>query len=64
MVNTKSDEFELGPVLGMFQVGYIAAVGNAYDASPDGQHFIFATNPESVSTPLVLVTNWSAELKK
>jgi eukaryotic-like serine/threonine-protein kinase len=63
-VNTKSDEFELGPVLGLFQGGYISAVGNAYDVSPDGQHFIFATNSDSVPTPLVLVTNWSAELKK
>jgi serine/threonine protein kinase/Tol biopolymer transport system component len=63
-VNTKSDEFELGPVRALFQVNYIAAIGNAYDVSPDGQHFIFATNPESVSTPLVLVTNWAGDLKR
>jgi len=63
-VDAKSGEFELGPVGALFQVNYIAAVGNAYDVSPDGQHFIFATNPESVSTPLVLVTNWTADLKK
>jgi hypothetical protein len=63
-VNSKSEEFELGPVRPLFQVNYVAAVGNAYDVSPDGQHFIFATNPESVSTPLVLVTNWTADLKK
>ncbi|MCU1299936.1 MAG: hypothetical protein JWQ87_220 [Candidatus Sulfotelmatobacter sp.] len=63
-VNTKSDEFELDPVRALFQINYVAAVGNAYDVSPDGQHFIFATNPESVSTPLVLVTNWTADLKK
>ncbi len=63
-VDTKSDEFELGPVRALFQVSYISAVGGAYDVSPDGQHFIFATNPESASTPLVLVTNWTADLKK
>jgi len=63
-VNTKSDEFELDPVRALFQVNYVAAVGTAYDVSPDGQHFIVATNPESASTPLVLVTNWTADLKK
>jgi hypothetical protein len=34
------------------------------DVTSDGQHFVFATYPESVSTPLVLVTNWTAYLKK
>ena len=63
-VNTKSEEFELGPVRQLFQVNYVAGVGNAYDVSPDGLHFIFATIPESVSTPLVLVTNWTSDLKK
>ncbi len=32
--------------------------------SPDGQPFIFAINQESASTPLVLVMNWTGELKK
>src|SRR6202047_5374894 len=30
----------------------------------DSQRFVFATYPESVSTPLVLVTNWTAGLTK
>jgi eukaryotic-like serine/threonine-protein kinase len=63
-VNAKSEEFELDPVRTLFQVSYIAPVGNPYDVSPDGQRFIFTTLPESVSTPLVLVTNWTADLKK
>ena len=35
-----------------------------YDVTPDGQRFIFATAPEGASIPLVLTTNWTAELKK
>ncbi|MBZ5663914.1 MAG: serine/threonine-protein kinase [Acidobacteriia bacterium] len=63
-VNAKSEEFELAPVRTLFQVSYIAPVGNPYDVSADGQRFVFTTLPESVSTPLVLVTNWAADLKK
>jgi eukaryotic-like serine/threonine-protein kinase len=63
-VNTKSQEFELEPVRPLFRVNYITPVGTPYDVAPDGQRFIFATYPESVSTPLVLVTNWTADLKK
>ena len=55
---------EARPVRTVFQVNYIAPVGVPYDVAPDGQHFIFATYPESVSTPMVLVANWTAELKK
>jgi len=48
----------------MFPMNYLTAIGNAYDVSPDGQRVIISTFPESVSTPLVLVTNWTGELKK
>ncbi|MFZ0816814.1 MAG: hypothetical protein WAM78_14915, partial [Candidatus Sulfotelmatobacter sp.] len=63
-VRTKGDQFELDPVHTLFQVSYVAPVGNPYDVAPDGQRFVFTTLPEGVSTPLVLVTNWNAELKK
>ncbi len=63
-VNTKSGEFEMDPVRALFQVYYTAPVGSPYDVAPDGQRFIFTAYPESVATPLVLVTNWSADLKK
>jgi hypothetical protein len=63
-VNSKSEEFELDSVRSLFQVNYISPVGNPYDVTADGQHFVFATYPESVSTPLVLVSNWTAELQK
>jgi Tol biopolymer transport system component len=63
-VNTKSDELEVDPVHVLFQVNYVAPVGHPYDVNPDGQRFVFTTLPESISTPLVLVTNWTADLKK
>ena len=63
-VNAKSKEFELDPVHTLFQVNYITSVGNPYDVAPDGQRLIFSTYPESAPTPLVLVTNWTADLKK
>jgi serine/threonine protein kinase len=63
-VNTKSGEFEMDPVRTLFQVSYISPVGEPYDVSPDGKRMIFSTYPENIPTPLVLVTNWTAELKK
>ena len=51
-------------VRALFQMSYTSPLGTPYDVTPDGQRFVFATYPESVSTPLVLVTNWTADLKK
>ncbi|MFI5114327.1 MAG: hypothetical protein ACHP7J_04205, partial [Terriglobales bacterium] len=62
-VNMKSEEFELDQVRALFQMSYTSPLGTPYDVTPDGQRFVFATYPESVSTPLVLVTNWTADLK-
>lgn len=63
-VNTKSGEFELDKVLPLFQMNYTSPLGTPYDTTPDAQRFVFATYPESVSTPLVLVSNWTGDLKK
>jgi hypothetical protein len=63
-VNTTRGEFELDQVRALFQISYTAPIGTPYDVTPDGQRFVFATYSESVSTPLVLVTNWTAALAK
>jgi Tol biopolymer transport system component len=63
-VNAKSEEFELEPVRNLFQVSYVAPVGDPYDLTPDGQRLIITTLPESLPTPLVLVTNWTADVRK
>jgi Tol biopolymer transport system component len=63
-VGTRSGEFELDQVSPLFQMNYTSPLGTPYDVTPDGKRFVFATYPESVSTPLVLVTNWTADLRK
>ena len=63
-VNPKSEEFEMGPLQALFQLTYTSPVGTPYDVSPDGKKMIISTFPESVPTPMVLVTNWTSEVKK
>jgi serine/threonine protein kinase/Tol biopolymer transport system component len=63
-VNPKSEEFEVGQSQALFAVNFTAPLGVPYDPAPDGQRFMFATYPESVPTPLVVVTNWTGDLKK
>jgi serine/threonine protein kinase len=63
-VNPKSEEFELEQVQALFPLTSVAAVGTPYDAAADGQRFVLEASPESVSIPLVLVTNWTADLRK
>ena len=63
-VNSKSGEFQVGQSQPLFPVSFTAPLGVPYDPAPDGQRFVFATYPESVPTPLVLVTNWTSDLKK
>lgn len=63
-VNTKSEEFEVGQPQSLFAFSFIAPTGIPYGPTPDGTRFILATYPESVPTPLVLVTNWTADVKR
>lgn len=63
-VSPKSEEFEVGPSQALFPIAFTAPLGVPYDPAPDGQRFIFSTYPEAVPTPLVVVTNWMADLKK
>ena len=63
-VNTKSEEFELDQVRSRFAVSYVAPVGNHYDVKPDGQRLAVSTFREPAPTPLVLLTNWTTDLKK
>ena len=63
-VSVNGGEFELAPVHPMFQVTYTSPVGTPFDVSPDGQKVVLSAFPESVPTPMVLVTNWTGEVKK
>ena len=63
-VNSKGPEFSLNEIHTLFPIAFSAPLGNPYDVSPDGQRFIFSMLPEGISSPMVLVTNWLADLKK
>jgi eukaryotic-like serine/threonine-protein kinase len=63
-VGVRNGEFEVEAVRPMFQITYTSPIGMPYDVSADGKRLILTTFPESVPTPLVLVSNWTAELRK
>lgn len=61
-VNGKGANFEIGLVKPVFE----AALGLIdYDVSKDGQRFLIIGAPEqTASTPITVVVNWTADLKK
>ena len=63
-VTISNNELSLGPVRQLFQITSTGPLGNPLDVTPDGRHFVLATMPESTPTPLVLVSNWTAEVGK
>jgi Tol biopolymer transport system component len=63
-VGVNAGEFEMEPVHQLFQITYTTPVGVPYDVAPDGNRLVLSTFPESVPTPMVLVTNWAGEAKK
>jgi serine/threonine protein kinase/Tol biopolymer transport system component len=62
-VKEKPASFEVGQVQPLFPLNYTSPLGDPYDVAPDGKRFIFASVPLGSPTPLVLVTNWAADLK-
>ena len=63
-VTAKADDLQVDQVHSLFGLNHSSAIGNPFTPMPDGQHFVVATIPQGMTTPLVLVTNWPAELKK
>jgi eukaryotic-like serine/threonine-protein kinase len=63
-VTIKGDEFEVGESRALFSIAFTSPLGTPYQPTRDGQRFLIATYPETVPTPLVVVNNWTAELKK
>jgi hypothetical protein len=57
-----------GTRLGPFEFGAQIGAGGmhyCYDVSADGQRFLIITAPEqNASTPITVVVNWTAGLKK
>lgn len=63
-VNTKSQEFEVEAPHALFKASYTNPVGNPYDISPDGKRLVFSSYSAGAPTPIVVVTNWTSDLKK
>ena len=63
-VSAKNNDFDVEQVRSLFPINYTAPIGNAFDNAPDGQHFVVTQLPLAAPTPLVLVSNWLADLKK
>jgi Tol biopolymer transport system component len=62
--NPNSEEFVSDPPRTLFQYTSTASVGSPYDLAPDGQHLVVTMLPGGAATPLVLVSNWTADLPK
>ena len=73
-VKTAGDSIAFTPPQALFDSGYInlshATNFLAYDVSADGQHFLIprpaasATGEAAVDTPITVVLNWQAGLKR
>jgi eukaryotic-like serine/threonine-protein kinase len=63
-ISAKNNEFSLDQVRSLFRINFTSPVGNAFDVFPDGRQFVLTKVPETIPTPLVLVSNWTADLKK
>jgi Tol biopolymer transport system component len=62
-VKTDGESFEVGAIQPLFQAR-VMGIGSRYDVSKDGKRFLVNSGlPEDLS-PLTLVTNWTAELKR
>jgi len=62
-VNSKGSEIEVGAPQHLFHAP-TPGVGVPYDASSDGKRLLVNQSEEEAQTPLQLVTNWPAEVKK
>ena len=63
-VSSQGDELNIGATKVLFPITTSSGAGHLYNVSRDGQRFLVNTTPEGSSAPLVLVTNWTAQLRK
>ena len=64
-VKVNGSSVEAGRAQPLFSGVPALVLGTSYDASPDGQRFLVAVQPEAAAPePLTLVQNWTAGLKK
>ena len=66
-VKLEGSVFEAGVPKVLFQTNVVSYPNprNVYDVSADGQRFIIVTPPEETSsTPIIVVANWTTDLKR
>ena len=65
-VTARDTAFDVGMVEPLFAVRPPGTGGSFYDVSPDGQRFLVNMAPEvtTAPTPITVVVNWTAGLKK
>lgn len=64
-VNSKGANFEVSAVKPLFTTRIATQGSYKYDVSPDGQKFLVDAAPEqAMSSPITIVLNWTAGLKK
>jgi hypothetical protein len=63
-VNQNGASPQLGTPHALFKATTVGAQSGPYSVSSDGKKFVMNTVlPQSVTEPLTLITNWSADLK-
>lgn len=65
-INLGATTVDVGAVRALFQITPFGGAGrDIYDVTGDGQRFLVATpGSEEISSPVTLVVNWTAEVKK
>ena len=62
-ITETAGEIQIGPPQPLFRAN-VSAIGASFDASADGNRFLVDVAQQEAATPLSLVVNWPAELKK
>jgi serine/threonine protein kinase len=62
-IDTRRGDFQFGSPQPLFRMN-AAAAGLTHAVSTDGKRILVNNAPEDTSTPLTLVVNWTAELKR
>src|SRR4029434_5266997 len=62
-VAATEESFRVTRTSTLFATRPITGMGYPYDVSADGERFLFVTTSGESSSPLTLVTNWTAALK-
>ena len=63
-VNAKESSLEIGNAQPLFETRPATTPGTHYDVTRDGKRFLIDMAGEGSSTPITLVVNWTADLKR